>query len=420
MNLATQMAVSETSTKGGKRKKLRCGFSTGTAAAAAAKAALRHLLSGKGADTVAVRLPSGVYLGVSVHLSRVEKGIAVASVIKDGGDDPDITNGAEIRAKVYFMRRSGNGPTSEGGAGIFLSAGKGVGLVTKAGLPVSPGEPAINPVPRQMICDNILREILYADMDKVSRLERQATACQGNGVVIPFESAPVSFNLEQNILLGVEIEVPRGEELAKHTLNPRLGVVGGISILGTTGIVKPFSNKAYEETIQAALSVAASSGCTGVILSTGGKSERFARDLLIGEPAEAFVQVADFFAFAVREARGYGFNRITHSVFFGKAVKMAQGHEYTHAHSVPMELDFLAGVAARVGYEAHFCRQLARANTARHALEMLQKSRRAADIIRAVAEKAVKESVRFAGEGIDVRLLLFDYDGSILADVGQA
>ena len=123
----------------------------------------------------------------------------------------------------------------------------------------------------------------------------------------------------------VEIEVPKGEELAKHTLNPRLGILGGISILGTTGIVKPFSNEAYEQTIQAALSVAASSACGTVVLSTGGKSERFARDLFKELPPEAFVQVADFFSFAVREARRFGFTRIIHSLFFGKAIKMAQG-----------------------------------------------------------------------------------------------
>ncbi len=415
----------EPSTKGGKRKKLRCGFSTGTAATAAAKAALRLLLTGKVTDTVAVRLPSGVYLAVSVHSSCLENGVAVASVIKDGGDDPDITSGAEIRARVRIIRQSCNGPLTEGEAGVFLTAGKGVGLVTKAGLPVSPGEPAINPVPRQMICDNLFRELLTTDKEIIDRADREIPVPRkSTGVVIPFE--PLSFgetetlNHVRNILLGVEIVVPRGEELAKHTLNPRLGVVGGISILGTTGIVKPFSNKAYEETIQAALSVAASNGCTGVILSTGGKSERFARELLPGVPAEAFVQMADFFAFAVREARKYGFKSIAHSVFFGKAVKMAQGHEYTHAHSVPMELDLLARIAARSGYEAHFCRELASANTARHALELLQKSGRAADVVRAVADKALEESVRFAGEGITARLLLFDYDGSLLADVGQA
>ena len=140
----------------------------------------------------------------------------------------------------------------------------------------------------------------------------------------------------------VEIEVPRGEELARHTLNPRLGILGGISILGTTGIVKPFSNEAYEQTIQAALSVAASSACGTVVLSTGGKSERFARDLFQELPPEAFVQIADFFSFAVKEARRFGFTRIIHSLFFGKAIKMAQGHPYTHAHSVPLDLDFLA------------------------------------------------------------------------------
>jgi cobalt-precorrin-5B (C1)-methyltransferase len=191
--------------------------------------------------------------------------------------------------------------------------------------------------------------------------------------------------------------------------------VGGISILGTTGIVKPFSHEAYEETIQTALSVAASGGCREVVLSTGGKSERFAREVLSGRPAEAFVQVADFFAFSVAEARRMGFAGVVHSAFFGKVVKMAQGHAYTHAHKVPLDLNPVAGLAREMGYDEDLCRELASANTARHALELLF-SGGAADVVTAVARGALKESRRLAGERLSVRLLLFDYDGALLTD----
>ena len=148
-----------------KRGRLRCGFSSGTAAAAAAKAALRLLITGVCADAVAVRLPSGVYLGVPVAWSSMQGGTACASVIKDGGDDPDITNGAEIRATVSILR---HGPEQAGQAErdrpkILLIAGKGVGLVTKPGLPVAPGEPAINPVPRQMLSENITLELMRSE-----------------------------------------------------------------------------------------------------------------------------------------------------------------------------------------------------------------------------------------------------------------
>lgn len=217
-------------------------------------------------------------------------------------------------------------------------------------------------------------------------------------------------------VLRVEIEVPKGSELARHTLNPRLGIVGGISILGTTGIVKPFSHTAYEETIQAALSVAASNRCPHVVLSTGGKSERFAQELLPDLPVEAFVQIADFFAFSVQEAHRMGFQGLIHSAFFGKVVKMAQGHAYTHAHRVSLDLSPLADLAASLGYDGSFCRSLARANTARHALELLR-GRNAQNVIRGVAVQALDQSARLVEYRLPLRLLVFDYDGTLLVDV---
>lgn len=407
-----------------RRGRLRKGFSTGSAAVAASLAALRRLTTGIVPGVVAVRLPSGIYLPVRIDWCRIEGKTCIAAVTKDGGDDPDITHGAEIRARVRMLRECSVSPMQRkmNGEGILLTAGRGVGVVTKAGLPVAPGEPAVNPVPRQMLVDNLQRELTNG-VEK-GLFSAECEPASERTIFIPFN--PVSeevqslshgeFRPKAPCSIAVEIEAPRGEELARHTLNPRLGIVGGISILGTTGIVKPFSHQAYQETIQAALSVAAASGCDSVILSTGGKSERFARKELPGLPAEAFIQIADFFAFAVKESCGFGFKRIIHSVFFGKAVKMAQGHPYTHAHSIPMELQFLARIAEQFGCERDFCLQLAAANTARHALEMLQFAGRN-DIVGAVAEHARTQSAGLAGEGIEVRVLLFDFNGELLADV---
>jgi cobalt-precorrin-5B (C1)-methyltransferase len=415
---------------GRKRQRLRCGFSTGTAAAAAAKAALRHLITGACADAVAVRLPSGVYLAVPVAWSSLEGKAACASVIKDAGDDPDITNGAEIKARVSILP---HGPDSLphnadmcGCPGILVAAGKGVGLVTKPGLPVAPGEPAINPVPRQMLSENITLELLLSENLHLEPLFANssdpsllAAFADKPALHLPFyaeEGLEGVLELADDFSILVEIEVPGGEELARHTLNPRLGILGGISILGTTGIVRPFSNEAYEQTIQAALSVAASSACGAVVLSTGGKSERFARDSFQQLPPEAFVQIADFFSFTVTEARRLGFTRIIHSLFFGKAIKMAQGHPYTHAHSVPLELDFLAGIAHSLGHDDAHCRELSSANTARHALEIIA-AKGSHSILESVAQRAAAQSALIAGEGTRIRLLLFDYDGRLLADV---
>ena len=421
---------SETTGKRGGTGKpaLRCGFSTGTAAAAAAKAALRRLITGASADAVAVRLPSGVYLAVPVAWSSIRGRIASASVIKDGGDDPDITHRAEIRATVAILRdrqRHVDG-TEHGRPRILLTGGKGVGLVTKPGLPAAPGEPAINPVPRQMISENIYLELLRSenlDLELLDCFDPAFSATPGARYDKPTLKLPLyagmgkeeTPSLPDNFSIMVEIVVPRGEELSRLTLNPRLGIIGGISILGTTGIVKPFSNEAYEQTIHAAISVAASNGCDTVVFSTGGKSERFARDLLPELPPEAFVQIADFFSFAVREARSFGFSRIIHSAFFGKAIKMALGRPYTHAHSAPMDLDFLAEIAHSLGHEAAHCRELATANTARHALEIIE-GKALFDIIKSVAQKAAAQSARLAGEGSEIRLLLFNYDGRLISD----
>jgi cobalt-precorrin-5B (C1)-methyltransferase len=395
----------------GKKEKLRNGFSTGTAAAAAARAALHRLLTGIGADTVDVRLPSGLYLAVPVARTGMEGPRATASVIKDAGDDPDITNGAEIRASVSFLS---SGAGRDGCHGILLTTGKGIGLVTKPGLPVPPGEPAVNPVPKQMIAENIGLELQLVEDPHFAPPLSNALPDKP-ALILPFCTG-ATFLHRAGLSVSVEIEVPTGEELARHTLNPRLGILGGISILGTTGIVKPFSNEAYEQTIQAALSVASLSGCDSAVLSTGGKSERFAMGMLKGLPPEAFVQIADFFSFAVRMAGRLGFSRIIHSLFFGKALKMAQGLPYTHARSAPLDLDLLAGTAKSLGYDTDHCRELASANTARHALEIIARKGSHA-IVESVARTAAAQSARLAGGGARIRLLLFDYDGRLLVDV---
>ncbi|MGC8490181.1 MAG: cobalt-precorrin-5B (C(1))-methyltransferase CbiD [Syntrophobacteraceae bacterium] len=402
---------------------LRSGFSTGTAASAAAMAALRLLLTGTTAEAMAVRLPSGVYLGVPVAGGSLEDGTGCARVIKDGGDDPDVTNGAEIRARVTIFCDTSQ--DSAKAPELVVFAGTGIGTVTKPGLPALPGEPAINPGPRQMISENITLEILRSDRSALVPLLQKAPprGWDGTGkpaLRLPLCTAQAPFlplNLPDGFTIAIEIEAPKGEELARHTLNPRLGVLGGISILGTTGLVRPFSHEAYEETIQAAFSVAASNSRSDcVVLSTGGKSERFSRQMLPELAPEAFVQIADFFRFAVLEAVKFGFSRIIHSVFFGKAVKMALGHPYTHAHAAPLDLEFLASTARELGRDANTCAKLAAANTARHALDILAEGG-SCDVVASIARKAAEESARLTGGACRIRLLLFDYDGNLLADV---
>lgn len=409
---------------GGKsgRQHLRTGFSTGTAVAAAARAALRFLLCGRGSGAIAVRLPGGIYLPVPVASREASGDGARAVVIKDGGDDPDVTHGAEIHVRLRLVALDHAATREDFSlrerlAAVCVVGGEGVGCVTKPGLPVPVGEPAVNPVPREMLLLNLREEWEQCRAVQCWRGMHLTRACwcppphphvwigdPGNG------------RDPSGILAEVEITVPRGMELARHTLNPRLGIVGGISILGTTGIVKPFSHEAYEETILAALTVARSNGCDRVVLSTGGRSEKLARGMLGELPAEAFVQVADFFAFSVQAVRSMGFKGIVHSVFFGKALKMAQGHAYTHAHKVAMDLKPLAGLARDAGRGAVLVKALEQANTAQHALSLLLEQG-ALEVVEAVARQALVQSSRLAGPEADVRLILFDSGGSLLADV---
>jgi cobalt-precorrin-5B (C1)-methyltransferase len=321
---------------------------------------------------------------------------ACCTVIKDAGDDPDVTHHARIVARVCCSTR---GPL---GAGVLLRGGEGVGVATKLGLPVLVGEPAINPVPREMIRDNLQdelrgwgRPVMLAAASELPPPHRP-----GMALWLPF---PGYYAGQPEVVVEVEISVPGGEAIAGHTLNPRLGIVGGISILGTTGIVKPFSNEAYQETIE--LPSGAPNGRDTIVLSTGGKSERFARSYLSELPEEAFIQIADFFAFSVETAVLKGFGNVVHSVFFGKAVKMAQGHAYTHAHRNPLELKHLAMLSERLGYDSSLCQELSAANTARHALEILQ-AREASDVITAVARRARKQSKTISRQQLATRALV--------------
>lgn len=416
-------------------RRLKTGFSTGTAMVAAAQAALLRLLTGEAPPVTAVQLPAGIYYPVAVRSCRADRGLATAVVEKDGGDDPDVTHKALIQVQLRVSDLSSplrSGDPAGAGPGILLVGGTGVGRVTKPGLPVVPGEPAINPTPRQMLITNLIRVLDGCHAPGADPCPGPASGSDPEGPALPPgpASPPPAFGANRVLLawpatagpwavrtrLELLVTVPAGAALAGRTLNPRLGIVGGISILGTTGLVKPFSHEAYEDTIAAALQVAAAGGCREVVLSTGGKSEKLAQRLLPGRPPEAFVQIADFFAVAVTRSVQMGFDHIVHSVFFGKAVKMAAGHAYTHAHRVPLELGPVLAAAGKFGCPQAFRDQLASANTARHALQMLL-AQGAHQVIEEVARAAALKSAELTGRRLPIRLLLFAYDGRLLADV---
>jgi len=364
------------------RKKLRTGFTTGTAAAAATKGALRLIMEGRPPARVKIRLLTGDDIVIPIHGCLLEeKGRAVCSVIKDAGDDPDVTHKAEIGARVTMVaHEAGHAPDAD--MRIIITGGEGVGRVTKPGLEVEPGQPAINPGPRKMITAAIHDVI-------------------GSGC--------------RNCTVSSEIFVPQGRKLAEKTLNARLGIEGGISILGTTGVVRPMSHDAFIAAIESALSVAHATGCDRVVLTTGRRSERFSQAHWPHLPPEAFIQIGDFFqASLAAAAEKDGLKHVTLAVFFGKALKMAQGVAHTHAAKSEMVLDKLAEWTLALADEDQLSEKVLSANTARHAFELIHIQ--CPQVIFHVGRQIVKAAEVFAGPGLKVRSVIFDYNGNIFFD----
>jgi cobalt-precorrin-5B (C1)-methyltransferase len=244
------------------------------------------------------------------------------------------------------------------------------------------GEPAINPVPRSQI-EAAVREAL------------------------------LDTNLEGTV--HVVIHVEKGAEIARKTLNPRLGILGGISILGTRGTVKPFSNKAYRDTILSCLDVARGEGRAAIAFTTGGKSEAFLRKALPTLADLAVIQVADFFAFSLRAAVKRGFRDISYACFFGKLVKMAQGHAYTHASRSTIDFSLLAAWGGDSGLGDSAKRAIQQANTAREAREIIRASKRGTKVFKDIVKRAVVTARRFSGPHPHLSLYLFDFDGELLS-----
>ena len=315
---------------------LRTGWTTGACAAAAAKAAAAALETGQVQDSVEIVLPSGRRVVFAVTSCRLLPGAArpggasggeraEAVVVKDAGDDPDVTHGAHLTALVSWRAE----------AGLDLDGGEGVGVVTKPGLGLEVGSPAINPVPRQMITQAVGEVIDLAE--------------RGARVVI---------------------SVPGGEKMARKTTNARLGILGGISILGTTGIVRPFSTASWRASVEQAVAVAAAQGVPAIVLCTGGRTERAAMALLPGLPEVSFVEVGDFTGAALRRVMEHGVPRVVFVGMAGKLVKLAAGVLMTHYTRSRVSTGLLAEITRAAGGGDALAAEVAEANTARHAAEL--------------------------------------------------
>jgi cobalt-precorrin-5B (C1)-methyltransferase len=350
-----------------KDEKLRTGWTTGTCAAAASKAAARALLTGEPQDLIAVKLPKkGEERRVSFEVERCEvgDGWAEAVVVKDAGDDPDVTHGAPLTARVSWTNEPG----------IELDRGEGVGVVTKPGLGLPVGGPAINEVPRRMISYSV-EEVL--DL-------------QERGV-------------------RVVISVPGGERMAEKTTNARLGIVGGISILGTTGIVRPFSTAAWAASVVQAINVMGAQGQREFVLSTGGLTERAAMRLLPNLEEVCFIEVGDFTGQAIKQAVKNDLERCFFVGMAGKLAKLAAGVMMTHWTRSKVDNELLAGITHDAGGSPELVEEVEGANTARHAYELW----RGAGLEEAphLLCERVAENLRSYSEGrLEVHAIMVDFD----------
>lgn len=355
---------------------LRTGYTTGACAAAAAKGAAQMLVNQALVSEVSIDLPAGVSATFQLNGQFFSANEASCFVIKDAGDDPDVTNGAEVHALVKL-----NPPQPhfvKGGSFIIIEGGAGIGKVTKPGLAVAPGEWAINPVPRTMIEQAI------------------------SDVFSP-------FNIHHSTFTTV-ISIPDGEERAKKTLNARLGIIGGLSILGTTGIVRPISAKAWTDTIDAALDVAKACGCKTVILSTGRSSEMTAQKHLPHLPEEACIMMGDHVAYALRACATRGFMQPTIACQFAKLLKIACGYENTHAAASELDLAVLRRWAEATNVSPEKLAIIAHANTAREIAVATGFDR---ELMNLVSDRAGRAAALHA-PGIQAHPLLCGYDGTIV------
>jgi cobalt-precorrin-5B (C1)-methyltransferase len=351
---------------------LRSGYTTGSCATAGAKAAALAIVERRTRADVEITLPRGDKVRFQLHsCARHSETSAECSVIKDAGDDPDVTHGAEVVTRVDL----------EPPPGLRYRAGKGVGTVTKPGLELAVGEPAINPVPRRMI-RQALEEVLGRAWDRLG-----AT---------------------------VTISIPNGEALAKETLNGRLGILGGLSILGTTGIVVPYSHAAFKVSILKAIRVARVNGCTHLVLTPGGKSESFAQRAL-ALPEESFIEVGDFVAQAMAYCRRYQPSRVTFGALPAKFSKVAAGQLETHSRDGEVDFGFLAEVAAMAGLSPQLLAKIRSATTARGVFAWVKEEPGQVDFFHRLSQAARQSLARAAQGAFAVEAILFDFDGAILA-----
>ena len=352
-------------------KKLRTGYTTGSCATASSKAGILSIINQKKIEKIDILLPKGSDLEIKINSCEFTKDSAKCSVIKDGGDDPDVTHGAEIFVDVQLTNNIGE---------IDIDGGEGVGRVTKPGLGLEIGSAAINPTPKKMIIENV-REVGEELLKK-------------NGV-------------------SIKVSVPKGKELGPKTDNPRIGIMGGISILGTSGIVIPYSTASFAAAIRQQISVVNTMNDDNVVLTTGGRSEDYARKI-IELPDHSFIQMGDFSGYTIKQCAKQGLKKAYVAGFIGKLAKMAAGVKQTHVKGGKVDMKFLSELAKRCDANSDTIAKILGANTARNVQEIIME-----DKVEGFFDEVTKETYnqmrQHSEEKIPVEVILFDFDGEVLS-----
>jgi len=345
---------------------LRRGWTTGACATAATKAAYTALLTGAFPDPVTIRLPKGQTPAFALAVEELGGGHAMAGVVKDAGDDPDVTHGCLVKATVA---------PGAAGSGVVFAAGDGVGTVTREGLQIAAGEAAVNPVPRRMMSEAV---------------QEVAAAHGGTGDV------------------RIELSIPGGAEIAKDTLNGRLGILGGLSILGTTGVVIPYSCASWIHSIHRGIDVARAAGVRHVAGSTGSTSEAAVKALYDLDD-QALLDMGDFAGGLLKYLREHPVERLTIAGGFGKLAKLAQGHLDLHSGKSRVDTGFLAQVLAELGAHDGVVGRARACDTGAQVLAVARElGLPLADVVAARAAAVAQET---AGDAVRVDVLIFDREG---------
>ena len=353
------------------KTKLRTGFTTGSCATASSKACVLSIINQKKIEQTDIILPKRSKLDIQINSCEFTENSATCSVIKDGGDDPDVTHGAEIFVYVELTNNIGK---------IEIDGGEGVGRVTKPGLGLEIGSAAINPTPKKMILENVT-EISKEILEK-------------NGIMI-------------------KVSVPNGKELGPKTDNPRIGIMGGISILGTSGIVIPYSTASFAAAIRQQIAVVSSMNDDNVVLTTGGRSEDFAR-AIIELPDHSFIQMGDFSGYTIKQCAKQGLKKAYVAGFIGKLVKMAAGVKQTHVKGGKVDMKFLSELAKRCDAKSDTISKILGANTARNVQEIIIEDK-IDGFFDEVTKEACNQMRQHSEEKIPVEVILFDFDGKVLS-----